>query len=304
MGTVIWSGGVSGNWSTAANWSTGAVPVAADDVVFENNIRDVDAGLDQSAVTLTSLTIRKSYTGKIGTPTSYLQVGATNVFIGQYSGPGTPAGSSRLKLNLGAVASTVIIYDTAATGADPNYYPVRLLCNHAATVITIYGGRVGIAEDDTATTYQCSQLQIGSLAGGAAPISVVVGPDFTAQTMYKYGGDLTWYGTISGGAATMAQFSGTMRLDTASAIAAILLRGGTLYGDRCGTISTLTHTAGTFDTTRNAGGAFTITTYNVSPNATCHFRRGGWTVMTNKLNVDNTEARRVRLSSNVLAAAA
>ncbi len=54
------------SWSNPRNWSGGAVPVAADDVIFSNGSVPCLYGLDQSGVTLASLTIDQSYTGKIG----------------------------------------------------------------------------------------------------------------------------------------------------------------------------------------------------------------------------------------------
>jgi hypothetical protein len=47
------------DWSTAANWSGGAVPVNDDDVILNASGVNICWGLDQSAVELDSLTLEK-----------------------------------------------------------------------------------------------------------------------------------------------------------------------------------------------------------------------------------------------------
>jgi hypothetical protein len=106
-------------WSTGANWSTGAVPTTGDDVVLQNSANPVLYGLDQSAVTLNSLSIDQSFTGTIGLPRAnsagyveyreqYLKIGATTVTIGR--GPG--AGSGRIKLDTLAAQTTLRVLNS------------------------------------------------------------------------------------------------------------------------------------------------------------------------------------------------
>jgi hypothetical protein len=86
MATVTWTGGGNdGDWDNEVNWSTGTVPVDSDDVILDAGSRDIVDGLNQSAVTLTSLTIRPGYTGSIGANGTSLQISATTL---SYSGGG------------------------------------------------------------------------------------------------------------------------------------------------------------------------------------------------------------------------
>src|SRR5690348_10309687 len=101
MATRTWTGAAGGNWATAGNWLEGSVPVAGDDVVFTNSSVDVTSGLDQHTVTLTSLTVDMTYTGKWGTSSTFLQVGVSgSVTLGQRSPTGLGTGSGRLNLDL------------------------------------------------------------------------------------------------------------------------------------------------------------------------------------------------------------
>lgn len=116
------------HWDNADNWSTGAVPVNSDDVVIDGRaVASIKYGLNQSAVTLTSLTIKSTFQSPlyIGLPEvnsdssstyseyreTYLRISATNVYIGE--GSGTMSG--RVKLDLGTAASTVLVYRTGTT---------------------------------------------------------------------------------------------------------------------------------------------------------------------------------------------
>jgi hypothetical protein len=120
MATKLWVGTDSGNegdYSTAANWSPSGVPVATDDVILANSSQDITAGLDQSAVALTSFTVDLSYTGLIGSSDSdFLEIAASTVVIGQRrSTSGNFTGSKRFNLDLGSsTAAQVKIYGTAS----------------------------------------------------------------------------------------------------------------------------------------------------------------------------------------------
>lgn len=74
------------DYNDGANWSGGTVPTAADVVVFEDNAIDVRYNLDAiPTVAFTSLTIRDTYTGRIGlddvAPAGYRQYRATAVTV-------------------------------------------------------------------------------------------------------------------------------------------------------------------------------------------------------------------------------
>ena len=92
MANRIWIGtdtGNEGDWGTAANWSGAAVPIANDDVYFENSSQSVIDTLDQSAIELDSLNIAQSFTGDFGLAATPLQIDSPIVNIGYNNGPGS-----------------------------------------------------------------------------------------------------------------------------------------------------------------------------------------------------------------------
>lgn len=108
------------DWNNTQNWDTGVVPVAADDVLFENGEVDVLYGLNQSAIAHASITWRQTYTGNVGLPevdstgtVSYSEYRGTFLQTGSavlLSDSGDGIGSGRIKVDSGAtspVAGTI-----------------------------------------------------------------------------------------------------------------------------------------------------------------------------------------------------
>lgn len=186
-GTVTTANSNPNDWSVAANWAENAVPVNSDDVVIDSGSKDILDGLAQSAVTLTSLTIRAAYTGKIGRPTlntsgyyeyrdTQLNIKATTVTIGQGNG----SGSGRIKLNLDSAQTAVTVHKTATT-VEAGLAALLIKGTHASNVFNVYGGSVGIAtfSGETATILTFRQT------GGS-----VVMQNVTLTTIDKNGGTL------------------------------------------------------------------------------------------------------------------
>lgn len=160
----------------ATNWSLGAVPVATDDVVLADSAVDLSFGLEcLAAVVLGSLTIKKTYTGKIGLDYATFEGAAAAeyrpcyfkfltdgvVSIGEHTGPGTPSGSRRIMLNTHTTACTIVMHGTASTPYETGRPACRILCNNAANKIEFKGaaGGFGIACDkpgETSTFHTCT----------------------------------------------------------------------------------------------------------------------------------------------------
>jgi hypothetical protein len=243
MSNKLWLGtdGTSPNdWSVAANWSPSGVPASTDSVFLQNNAVDITAGLAQSAVTLAALNIDQTYTGKIGTASAYLAIGATLCTIGN---PGTgivaAAGSPRIKLNFGSVqtAVTVVNTDTQAS-TDTGLPPVQLLGTHASNTCTVLGGRVGWAVGVGETS------AIATLKVAGAGANVVMGSGCTLTTVTQTAGLLT----INSAATTVTQTGGTLTTAGSGAI-----------------------TTATVSGTANLNSTGTITTLNVLNNGTANF---------------------------------
>ena len=265
------------DWSTAANWSGGAVPVNSDDVILADSSVSVLWGLDQSSVALGSLTIRQSYTGRVGLPRSsfatsalntdsskteyrgtYLQIGTTALAVGQHFGPGSATGSGRIKLDLGATACTATIFDTASNSTDAPLPAVRLKANSASTDIYVRAapGGVGVAADVPDET---STIRKMSVVGTPSSIRVQVGAGTTITTYEQQGGNNVLQS--AGAVATVSASGGTLATEGAFAVTTLNARGGTVYPNSTGTVTTMNVDGGTVDLTAS-NVARTVTTLN------------------------------------------
>lgn len=267
------------DWSVAANWSTGAVPSNSDDVFISNNSIPIFWGLNQSGVTLSSLNIDLSYMGLIGlnyavfqqtalqqnnTVQEYrpvkLAIGATNVNIGGYYGVGQTSGPNRINLDLGTVASTVVVSNTSTTIYDSGRNPVRIKCNNSSTNVFVNKGWVSIAGDIPG---ESSTLSSFNNAGGTCLITV----NTTLTTLNASAGTTT----ISCGMTTL-NVSGSASVTTlgSGAITTANVYGGNAILNSIGTITTLNPQGGSIDFSQSIQ-ARTITNQIVTENATIKY---------------------------------
>lgn len=139
------------HWDTAGNWLPSGVPANGDDVRFEIGNVPCLYGLSQSSVTLASLNIAMSYTGKIGlnrvNTLGYLEYRTTELTIGASSiliGYGAGSGPSKVALNNGSVQAALEIRDSG--GSSESGIPcVTWRGTNTSNALQIYGGDVGIA---------------------------------------------------------------------------------------------------------------------------------------------------------------
>lgn len=239
-------------WNVAGNWSGGAVPVNSDDVIVENTSTSILYGLDNNSVTLTSLSVRKTFTGTIGLPKingtgssayyeyreTYLKVSATTVNIGDGEGNG----SGRIKLNTGTNAATVNVKGTGSTEETslPSFLWVGA---HASNVANIYSGTTGIAAlaGETATV---PVIRISVAPNQAGDAVVICGSGATLTTINKAGGTLT----LNGAATTITQTGGETTINGTGAITTLTMRdSGRVTYNTSGTLTTL-YIAGQADT--------------------------------------------------------
>lgn len=246
-------------WDVAVNWSGGAVPVGADDVVIDIPVSILD-GLDQSAVTLTSLVIAASFDNAyIGRPRTNaggytedrdiaLKISATTVRIGVGEGNG----SGRVKINFGTVQMTTEVRKTGQP-IEQGVPSLLLLGTHASNAMDVQAGSVGVAifgtEVSTLLTLRCS-----------ANATVTCGEGCTLGT-------ISGEGTVQMNSAvtTLTQAGGQWTINGSSAITTLTQNGGLLNHNSSSTITTAT-----IGGTVNCGGdasARTITT--------CTLNKGG-----------------------------
>jgi len=254
----------SNHWNSPDNWSTGAVPVSSDDVYVDSGSISIIYGLDQSAVTLDSLTIKKTFTGKIGDGTNYLQIGATLADIGEHYGPGAPLGSSRIMLDLGSAVSTITVHSTAVTSADLGMNAVRLLMNNASSALYVREARGGVGIT-TGVPGETSTIGIINVDVNDSRSSVQIGPGTTLTTYSQRHGN-----NVMEAAATVT----TVTVDDGSlytygdyTITTMNANGGTIYQGNTKTagdcVTTLNLYAGKVDATKG-GAARTIGTLVLS----------------------------------------
>lgn len=201
-------------WNNAANWAENSVPVTGDDVTIEFNT-PILFGVAQSAVTLTSLTISKSFKSQIGLPRvnankyaedrpTELAIGATTLNVGL---GGSGDGSTFLRIDAGSVQQTLNVYTTATGSADAPALIWR--GTNTNNVVNVYGGSVGIGfyPGDTATV---KTLRVGY-------------KEQISDTTVDIGEGVT----LTGSGATVKQSGGIIR--TRSALLDIVKNNGELW---------------------------------------------------------------------------
>ena len=190
--------------------------------------------------------IIRTYTGKIGWNGAtgaigdYLQVNATKVFVGEYFELGNPSGSSRIKLDLGTVASDVIVYHTA-NSADTNKPACRLLANNGSTLIReIRSGDVGLASETGETATIISALvSYNTIIGTDA--SLVIGAGVTITTLNCIGGETSMKCAVT----TATSNGGSLVISGTGAVTTLNIDGGNVTPVSTGTITTCNVTSGT-----------------------------------------------------------
>ena len=162
-------------WDTAANWSTGAIPVDADTVIFRNNAVDCLYGIDQTGIYLDKMAIYASYTGTIGLPrlnaNDYIEYRPTALILDYVTrleiGEGDGSGSGRIKLRTLSGATYGYVYSTGSRIESdvPSfvYNPPG-----AGSGIHVYSGDVGL-DCDTAVTNSIGEIRIygGTVQAGS-----------------------------------------------------------------------------------------------------------------------------------------
>jgi hypothetical protein len=276
MAVRVWDGSAAdGNWNTATNWSGDTVPIAADDVVFNSGSENVST-TPSSLVTYASLTFTNDYTGLLGTESSFIIVNSTLLNIGG----GLGAGSRRLNIDTGTVATTMNITDTATTGADTNRSPVRLICNSTSADIYISGSSSTVAIIDEPT--DVGAIGDINISGG----NVVIGETITSYTSLYVTGSSTIVTVEEPTAAqTITMDDGTVTVNGSNALAAVVIRDGIYISNSTGTITLITVRGGELDFSQSQQ-ARTVTTLTISPLSTELKMLRGVVTLTNGIGLD------------------
>jgi fibronectin-binding autotransporter adhesin len=270
--TKIWVS-TDGNWGTAASWSPSGVPANNDNVYLEDSAVSVTAGFSQSAVYLASLNIAQSYTGYVGDDVNYLSIGAVKVEIGYNNGPGSPAGSQRINLNLDANCGSVVINDSGSPYTST--IPTILIKDiNASSTLEVRKGKVGVA-------FKTGEVSTFSTITAATGSEVTIGSGTTLTTYKQTGGD----NTLLCAATTVTVDGGTLLINGTGAITTLTTTGGTVISNTSGVITTATtEILGTLDLTKSTK-ARTITTCKLDSGGTLKYDPSVIT-LTNKVSSD------------------
>lgn len=260
------------DWSDAENWSTGTVPVDSDVVIIENSNVDILYGLAQSDIQPASLTIKSTYTGKIGLPRynsigyaeylpTYLAIGPTVLTIGDGEGNG----SGRIKIDTGTDAVTCHVYKSG-TRQETGIPSILLKGTSASNVFRINRGDVGLAffEDETANAIT---INVGYVTNQTGDAKLTIGPGLTHAA--------TGVLTLTGGKCfcdsaliNAVVRGGELTLDGTATVAALTLRGGTCYYRSSGTATAITAESGGVLDFSTGSAAVTITNATFDSGAT------------------------------------
>lgn len=279
---------VDGDWTNTSNWSNGSAPTDGDDVYIETGSKTINTNLGQSAVKVASLNIAKNFTGKIGTASTKLDIGADQVNIGYSIGNSSPSGSQWIYLDIAnTTACDIRVSGSASSSDDPRYGPIIIEANDADIDLTVSGGTVslnpipgttGVVGDISVTG---GNLYIGHRAQAA---------NTTITNITCSGGFTQLIGDVSG---TVNANGGTISVLDDSDLATLSMRGNGVVDWRSNeTLNSLTFIdGGTFDAS-NWAGAFTITTLTMKVGATVKYNPNLVTIT----NWTDPEAQVVTLS--------
>jgi hypothetical protein len=242
--------------ATPGNYSSGALPVATDILVVKDNAVPIAYDLEAlTAVTLAVFRHDLSATGAVGLVATsfatevdgtvsdvtivgaaplasvvaeyrprYLKIGWDAAELGQHLGPGSPAGTPRLKLNNPkAGASDTTVYGTNANG-ESQRPAVMLLAAHASADFSVRAcpGGVGFAVDVPGETATIGDLNILT-PNGSNQVILERGVTYTSIT--QDGGTAS---VVSAVAATTHTINGGLLIDDGQhAVTTVTVNGGT-----------------------------------------------------------------------------
>jgi hypothetical protein len=250
------------DWSTASNWSTGTVPVAADTPTLFKEGEWIKFGLAQSGVTVASLRCI-AQTFRAGLPyenaNGYPEYRPTALALGVTSGMLQVTKSGTFKLNVGSVQTAFQVNSTGPAD-ETNVASANFQGTSASNVWKFFGGVVDLA-------YQPGQLAAGTLnvASGA---TVRCGTGFTCATVNNLGGNLQLNSAVG---TLLAHPTSSSKAYTTifgtGAVAQLTMQGGTVDYQTTGELNGATIMGGsstlTFDNDQQAKTILaTITAYS------------------------------------------
>lgn len=247
-GTTTTANGGPQSLASVKNYSTGALPVAGDTLIFDWSEDEILYDLDAlSAVTLTVRRTYASFTGKIGLPlineddtpypeyrTRFMTCGVTTDYIGEGDGDG----SERLYFDYGAVQTTCNIFQSQE--GEDDLPAVILKGTHASNVLNVTKGSfgVGMFGNEASTVLTLNESYESDVQGDAKG---TLGAGVTLGTVNKVGGSLVINSAVG---TALNHEAGTTTIDGSGNVASLQIQGGTVIYNTSGTLGGNTVVAG------------------------------------------------------------
>lgn len=180
----------------AANWSGGTLPANSDDILLRNTDVSLLWGLSGlSSVTLGTMIVEQSFTGKIGLPhdkfttSAGVEVETADEYRDTYLtfstmarlaiGPSTNSqqtGSTFIKIDCGNGATDIRCVRTSAVLG--NKMPVNVLVDHSSAKLIAVGGGIGVGNSEPGDSGELSSIE---LRGSGS--NVRIGESITLATL-------------------------------------------------------------------------------------------------------------------------
>lgn len=225
MGNIIWDGtDADMDYSAAGNWVGAAAPQAADDVIIpamsHADATDIEGGLGQSAVALTSFTVETGCyvdIGVVGVVPTYLEIDADTIIL-------EPNGTVRLDIDNSTIVNVLDCKSTSIDGTYGLYF--KGTGNTELVVASGCSGKIGIG----ALEGESAAFTTIRINGG----TVILGDTVTMTALVVGGGTVT----NSSAVATITVGGGTFT-HREGAVTNLYCNGGTTYMNATGTIATI-----------------------------------------------------------------
>lgn len=226
--------------STAANWTTGALPTGSDAVVFDGNTNAYFGLTALAAIVPTSITFNPGFTGIVGLPDQnplgyfeyrqkFLQHVGTLVTNRSQSG--------RIKLDFGGTASVTVNQYAAGNPASGEKYAVTLKNTGATCTLNLQDGVVGLAPA-AGDSVSFATVNMGSLNNPASDAQLFGGSGATVTTLNQNGGQVTLLTNVT--TWNMPAFAGVATLQGSATIGTLNINGpGTMHLQTTGTTTAL-----------------------------------------------------------------
>ncbi|WP_437187867.1 hypothetical protein SH668x_001278 [Planctomicrobium sp. SH668] len=238
------------------NYSGGVLPSSGDTLVFTDSAISALYGAEAlSGVTLASLVIDQSFVGQIGLAARdgqtgmsqsysqyrplYFKVSATLVTIGA----GTGQRSQRIRLDLGAVKSTINILGSGQS--IDSYKAIVLKGTHAENELNVIKGQVDIAPE-AGSLSTINVLRVSFDVNVESDANLRVGAGVTLSTIEQNGGQLI----VQSDSTSTVVRSGTLSL-LAGAHSSIELTGGRMDWRTTGEVTALSVSNATVDLSKD-----------------------------------------------------